>query len=356
MITVRTARSWRWAAPVVVAVGIGAGLGINGALSAGASPALPVKTPSQLLVALDKAQPHGLSGTVVQHSDLGIPALPDTMGADGTSLSSLLADSHTMRVWYAGADRQRMALLGNLGETDVIRNGRSMWLWNSDKNTAEHLTLPAHRAGKESPAPQQPLTPQQATDKLLAAVNPTTRVTVDATTTVAGRSAYQLVVRPRDTRSKVSSIRIAVDSATYTPLRLQIYASGKADPAAEIGFTHVSFATPGAEQFRFNPPGGAKVTEGRIGGAHTQSPAAEPTVVGTGWTQVLVVRGVDAADLSKGSGELGAVMSKLPRVSGGWGSGHLFTSSLVNALLTDDGRLIVGAVSPDQLYAAAAHR
>jgi hypothetical protein len=40
-------------------------------------------------------------------------------------------------------------------------------------------------------------------------------------------------------------------------------------------------------------------------------------------------------------------------VRGSWGSGKLLRSALVSALLTDDGRLVVGAVPPELLYAAA---
>ena len=42
----------------------------------------------------------------------------------------------------------------------------------------------------------------------------------------------------------------------------------------------------------------------------------------------------------------------LPRVSGTWGSGHLLKGTLFSALLTDDGRVVVGAVAPEALYAA----
>ena len=43
----------------------------------------------------------------------------------------------------------------------------------------------------------------------------------------------------------------------------------------------------------------------------------------------------------------------LPRVDGEWGSGRLLTSRLFSALLTDDGRLLVGAVEPGLLEQAA---
>jgi hypothetical protein len=49
------------------------------------------------------------------------------------------------------------------------------------------------------------------------------------------------------------------------------------------------------------------------------------------------------------------VLKSLPAVSGAWGSGHLLRGPLFSAVLTDDGRLAVGAVAPQMLYDALAH-
>ena len=48
------------------------------------------------------------------------------------------------------------------------------------------------------------------------------------------------------------------------------------------------------------------------------------------------------------------MLGSLPQVSGDWGSGRLLTSALFTVLVTDDGRVLGGAVGPDALYAAAA--
>jgi hypothetical protein len=48
------------------------------------------------------------------------------------------------------------------------------------------------------------------------------------------------------------------------------------------------------------------------------------------------------------------VLNSLPKVSGSWGSGRLLQSKLFTVLVTDDGRVLAGAVAPDRLYAAAA--
>jgi len=39
-------------------------------------------------------------------------------------------------------------------------------------------------------------------------------------------------------------------------------------------------------------------------------------------------------------------------VSGTWGTGHLLEGTVFSAVLTDDGRLAIGAVAPSALYDA----
>jgi hypothetical protein len=72
--------------------------------------------------------------------------------------------------------------------------------------------------------------------------------------------------------------------------------------------------------------------------------------VGSGWTTVLVA-GVPAVE---SDGDVAQLLSLLPEVSGDWGSGRIVSTRLVSVLLTDDGRVLIGAVSPERLYEAAA--
>ena len=102
-----TARA-RWLLPAGVAAAVAAAAGTV-ALSADAAPALPPKSAAQLLVDLQGADVTGLSGTVVQNAALGLPALPRVAGA--TDLTSLVSGSNTLRVWYAGPEKVRLALL-----------------------------------------------------------------------------------------------------------------------------------------------------------------------------------------------------------------------------------------------------
>jgi outer membrane lipoprotein-sorting protein len=372
----------RWLVPVTAGVAvIGGGVAV-GTLAATADPALPPRTAAQLLEDLRTSRLDGLSGTVVQRADLGLPQLANLAGlAGGNELTSLVTGTHTVRVWYGGPDRQRLALVDTLGEQDVLRNGRDLWTWNSRANTASHRTLPADGPDASS----VPATPADAADKALAAIDPSTAVTVGRSATVAGRSVYELVLTPRDKDSLVHQVRVALDAKEHVPLRFEVLADGAQEPAFEVAFTQVDFRTPDADQFRFSPPPGVTVTEekadapGRQHGDKAEAPGRQrPTdprpdgsdvrTVGTGWTTVLVARldeAGPAAPREPGRGapavpgggtegpDVGALLGALEKVSGDWGSGRLLTSKLFSVLLTDDGRVLAGLVTPERLYQVA---
>ena len=87
--------------------------------------------------------PAGISGTVTERADLGLPAIPDVGGDGSADWTQLLTGSHTLRVWSAGPAMSRVALLGSLGESDIVRNGADVWTWSSADNAATHLRLPS---------------------------------------------------------------------------------------------------------------------------------------------------------------------------------------------------------------------
>lgn len=372
----------RWLVPAAAAVAVVGGGAAVGTLAANAEPSLPERSAAQLLVDLQTARLDGMSGTVLQQADLGLPALAGlAAGASqgNVNLGSLLSGSNTLRVWYAGPEQARVALMGTLGETDIIRNGKDVWVWNSQERTATHRTLSGDAAehGTQPLPSGVPSTPQEAADAALKAVDPSTKVSTGRAARVAGRDAYELVISPRDTASLVAQVRLAIDAKEHVPLRVEVFAKGVDEPAVKVAFTQVDFARPDAEQFKFNPPPGTKVTEATeqgkaeagkapAGKADAAKPDAakpgtagesEPTVVGTGWTSVLVQK-VDTAGLTGGADAEAKqaidVLNQLPKVNGAWGSGRLLSGKLFSALLTDDGRALVGAVTPQRLYEIAA--
>jgi outer membrane lipoprotein-sorting protein len=307
-------------------------------------------------------------------------------------MTSLLAGSHTLRVWYAGPDRLRLAAPVQMGESDFILSGNTAWLWQSNTNSVTRFVLPADRGHQRKLArpknPVTPLTPQEAAKQALAAVGPTTRVTTETNVTIAGQPAYQLVVAPKSSQSLIGKITIALDAQHLSvPLRVQVFARGATSPAFQIGYTSISFVTPAAANFRFSPPPGAHVhtvtglANGMAGAMGAQAaPGKHPQIqmIGKNWLSVAVlpasavselagpgnaasVAGQAARSASGGGGTLsggavvGAMLGAAHPVSGAWGSGRLLHTSLVSMLITSTGHVLIGAVTPAVLYADVAH-
>jgi outer membrane lipoprotein-sorting protein len=269
----------------------------------------------------------------------------------------------------------------------------------------------APTGGPSSAAPSIPATPQAAASQLLRAIGPSTVVSVQSPVYVANRPAYQLSLTPRSSQSLVGEVLIAIDASRDIPLRVEVYGRGSAGLAYSIGFTSLSFGTPAAANFSFTPPPGATVNSqsvpgdpasllpglGLPTGAQPAAPtgAGKPQVIGSGWLTVAatpaspaVVAAVHqlltdhpAGGSSGGGGFFGSSSSAAPApsasagavvpvgpslaplqallaaaepVSGGWGSGRLLQTALVNVLVTNDGQILVGAVSPAVLYADVA--
>ena len=346
-----SSRRARWAVPagaLVVTGGVLAGSLIS---TAQAAPGLPARTPAQLLVEVADATTPPLTGTVVETASFGLPSLPGT--GNPTSLSSLLTGSHTIRVWYAGPRHFRLAVPQSLSESDVIRDGSTAWLWQSTLNKVTKFALPA-RAPAEA-VPQQPLTPQQAAQQVLAAVGPTTAVSVASNVTVAGQAAYALILAPKDHRSLVGQVQIDVDGRNGVPLRLQVFARGASTPAFQVGYTAIQFVTPAAADLSFTPPAGATVTRVNLGNGDHGQPAgtAGYSTIGKDWLTVLRLPSSDLTPSGGSDRVLSTLLGAATPVHGAWGSGRLLRTSLVSVLITDSGRAYVGAVQPSVLYDAA---
>ncbi|MEV4508713.1 sigma-E factor regulatory protein RseB domain-containing protein [Dactylosporangium sp. NPDC049525] len=357
----------RWAVPALAAVAVvGAGVAAK-TLAVAAEPNLPPRTAAQLLVDLQTAQLDGLSGTVVERADLGLPALPSLLGDQSSELTSLVSGKHTLRVWYSGPDKARVSLLGTQGQSDIIHNGLDTWTWNSKSGKAQHFkgSGDAENPSKGPAAipSDVPKSPQEAADLALKAIDPTTQVSIGNSAKIAGRDAYELVLRPRDTASLIGQVRLAIDAQEKLPLRVQVLAKGQSNPAFEVAFTQVSFARPDDGQFVFNPPAGTKVEEAdpAAAGAEGKPKVDESTsgekpksaVIGTGWTSVFVLRTGTPAQAAPGDAEAKKAQDAINQLPLGNG-GRTFNSKLFSVLITDDGRVLVGAVTPERLSQVAA--
>ncbi|QIY72751.1 outer membrane lipoprotein carrier protein LolA [Streptomyces sp. RLB1-33] len=373
----------RYVVPVAVVGVAAATIGLVPALADSGDPSLPKITAEQLIEKIAKSDVQQLSGTVKVSTDLGLPSLGGlesgmlsgaTKGSGGSSadpqskLMELASGTHTVRVAADGPDKAKVSVLENAAEYSVIHNGSDVWAYDSKSNEVYHSTAPAAEKGREKAPKDVPTTPKELADEALKSVDDTTSVTVDGTAQVAGRDAYKLLIKPKQSGSTVGAITVAVDAKTGVPLKFTLVPKSGGAAVVDAGFTQVAFAKPAASTFDFTPPKGAKVTEGKDS-KDTKAPESAPTrgdlgkgldglkTIGKGWSTIAEFdtggQGMPSGSSSEGGNVSGFLNSLGDHVKGKFGSGTVFSTRLVNALITDDGKVYAGAVTKDALVKAA---
>ena len=344
-------RLLRWLPAIVVPATIAVGA-IAIPLSAGAAD-LPVRSPEDVLRLVASSTTRSFSGTIDQTSDLGLPSLPKSVSnssaeASAASTIDLLTGDHTANVFADGPTKLRVQVLDELAERDAIRNGSDLWLYQSNGEKVTHVTLPAHQKSASTPAPDATATtPSQLAQRFLAAVDPSTQVTLGQEVKVANRDAYDLVLTPKTDATLVGSVAIAVDR-TGIPLQVQVTARGASTPAFQVGFQKFSDQAPDPSVFAFTPPKGATVTQQSAAKPEHTAGASrpKPTVSGTGWATIV--------ELPAGSVPASATSDPLfAQLTQSVTGGRALSTSLVSVLVTSDGRVFAGAVPVSALQTAA---
>lgn len=413
----------RWIVPAAVTALVVGG-GVAASASGDAVPDLPERTAAELLVALGEAEPTPFSGTVRTVADLGLPSLDDLGALTGEDvgtgtdplaiLNRLATGENSLRVWVGGPEQQRVSLLDDLAEVDLVRDGDVAWTYSSAEKTAVRYDLAAlaeraaaeHASGDEAvgtepeanEVPQDlatvdDMTPDELARTLLAEADETTEVMVGEAQVVAGRDAYTLVATPRDDATLVGGIEVAVDAATGLVLQVQVDARGQEDPAFVTGFTALDLQAPDAEVFAFTPPAGTTVLDGleeleakASDDAEGQQPdlgaleemlgdeeLPEPVVHGEGWSTVVELalpdapasdgsqtdggqtdgrpsEDAEAADQDEPAGDAAEALGGLTTEVEG---GTVFSTALLTVLVTDDGRVLLGSVDAETLQSYA---
>lgn len=356
----------------VVAVPLLAGAAIAVPMAASGAVDLPDKTPQELIAFAGASDVEALSGTIEQKSELGLPDIGALTGpmegaGDGPSsaqiedLVSLVTGSHTAKVYLDG-DSARLQVLDRLGERNVYVDGAAgeVWYVDSESQSATKLVLPdeeelrdAYGEGAEKPEAGDALpTPDEMLDEALARLDESTEVTVGTDARVAGREVYELVLTPRTDDTLVGDVRFAIDGETGVALSASVTARGATEPAFQVAFTQVDFSAPDASVFAFEPAAGLEVTEKDVplpidreqGELSTPQEETAPRVVGEGWSAVVELAnpGMDAEQ-----------QAMLDSVTTAVDGGRVVQTSLVSVMITDDGRILVGAVPTQRLVDVA---
>jgi hypothetical protein len=365
--------TWGGVAEVALAVLLVGGI-FTVAGGASTTPNLPPLTPEQLVASTIQglASPPPVAGHVSVDLGLGLPQLPNegpaAFARAGDLISYLLGD-HRLHVWRSSGGVRLTDLLPLAEKSLVVSVAeRDAWAWDSESYTAYHLRGPGDRPGAGGALatggtkgdgygpigfPAGLLDPVKLAGAAIAAITPTTAVSVSTPVRVAGRAAYELVLEPRSGETLVGSIRIDVDAERHVPLGVLVFARGASKPAISVVFTGVSFDPIEPSTFRFSPPPGAKVVEASDLAGHGAQEgskglglgeylAGPPRLFGHDWETIVAVPVSNLPEIV--GGPAGALLSRfLPF------SGPLLSVRLVDR--GDHGWLVYGAV-PQKALAA----
>ncbi len=292
--------------------------------------------------------------------------------ADIDDLMALVTGSHTAKVYLDGPNA-RLQVLDQLAERNVYVDGDAgeVWYVDSESVSATKFILPSEAeleqlkadAGEKAdaaPGDAAMPTPDELLDQALASLDESTEVTVGTDSRVAGREVYELILAPRTDDTLVGEVRFAVDGENGVALAASVTARGASDPAFEIAFTQVDFTAPDPAVFAFAPADGMAVTEKELplpsadghDGA-TMTDAATPVMIGEGWSTVIELPNATDAGTDVFAGLDPEQLAMLESVTTAVDGGRVLQTSLLTVLITDDGRVLAGAVPAERLVEAA---
>jgi hypothetical protein len=292
----------------------------------------------------------------------------------------------TGTVWAADG-KVRLSIHSALGSTQLAYDGRSLTFYNPKNDSAYRLALPSHERGKASSTGHAPPSVGDI-GKLLSGVGNDAVLSGAIPGNIAGRPAYTVEVRPRQSAGLVGSLALAWDATHGVPLRFAITPRGSDTPALELVVTNIRFGKlpagatsltlpPGTHTERVHLPskqrlqGAAKHVHSVTGAGavakavpfHLTAPA---TLAGRPRTEVrslgdgaLIVYGQGLDSLlvyEKQAGGHGVTLPAMAPVSVNGAAGHELSTTLGSILQFSTGRVtytVAGFQTADTILSAA---
>jgi len=393
----------RWI-PAVMAPVLVAASAVGFSVSANAAIDLPDKSASQILQLINTNPDIAFSGRVVKKAALGLPPMnimPDISQASIDQMAKSMpkemmdflpkasaqgelalaleffAGVHTANIYVDGVNKARLQVLDLISERNFIRNGSDLWFYDASKALVQHSVIdPAQEAQAKKDAlglfnansaklPFDATSPAAVADYFLSEAGKDTVFTVGKDAKIAGRGVYQITGAPRNAGSLVASVTISVDAATGLPLAVVVKAVGESTPAFEVAFESITFAKPDTSNFNFVVPTGSKVEEVPVpsrdaieklaaGKAPTAADKARvqaeaEKLIAQGWSAVVEVP-TDMVPAQITQLKENALFAELTKPVAG---GRIFSTTLMNVFIADDGRIFAGSVTQQRLLEAA---
>jgi hypothetical protein len=354
---------------------------------------LPDLSPTELMVMMQGAKPVEFTGVVLKTTNLGLPALelssmlseeevermrektpeefadfvPEVVASEGLAKAmELITGEHRVRI-FVGETGMRAQILDRMSQRDLIVNQEAVWTYDSREQVATYATIDQSKVEDNKLIAIRQMewyaaeigidltNPQAVADYVMSQIGDSSEVTVGVDHYKAGRTAYELIVKPNSSVSLVDSVVLSIDSETSVPLAATVYSVEQTEPAIQVGFESISFTDQDENLFTFTAPAGTEVTNlDEMQVPEYEAPEKEPIegekpqMVGEDWDSVVVMPAGDVSVLAEIQDNQ-LLSSLLKPVSGG----VAFETPLVKVLITNDGRIFAGAVTLSHLQKLA---
>jgi hypothetical protein len=261
----------------------------------------------------------------------------------------------------------RAQILDRMSQRDLIVNQEAVWTYDSREQVATYATIDQSKVEDNKLIAIRQMewyaaeigidltNPQAVADYVMSQIGDSSEVTVGVDHYKAGRTAYELIVKPNSSVSLVDSVVLSIDSETSVPLAATVYSVEQTEPAIQVGFESISFTDQDENLFTFTAPAGTEVTNlDEMQVPEYEAPEKEPIegekpqMVGEDWDSVVVMPAGDVSVLAEIQDNQ-LLSSLLKPVSGG----VAFETPLVKVLITNDGRIFAGAVTLSHLQKLA---
>ncbi|MFZ9744753.1 MAG: hypothetical protein ACO3BY_04465 [Aquiluna sp.] len=354
---------------------------------------LPDLSPTELMVMMQDAKPVEFTGVVLKTTNLGLPALelssmlseeevdrmrektpeefadfvPEVVASEELAKAmELITGEHRVRI-FVGETGMRAQILDRMSQRDLIVNQEAVWTYDSREQVATYASIDQSKVEQGKLSAMQQIekyaaeigidltNPQAVADYVMSQIGDSSEVTVGVDHYKAGRTAYELIVKPNSSVSLVDSVVLSIDSETAVPLAATVYSVEQTEPAIQVGFESISFADQDENLFTFTAPAGTEVTnldEMQVPEYEaTEKELLEgekPQMVGEDWDSVVVMPAGEVNFLAEIQDNQ-LLSSLLKPVAGG----VAFETPLVKVLITNDGRIFAGAVTLTHLQKLA---
>jgi outer membrane lipoprotein-sorting protein len=167
------------------------------------------------------------------------------------------------RLW-AAKDHLRLELQSGSGggDSQIVVNHRSWWIYESSSNTVYRGTLPGdHGKSAEKGHADNGIPSVAEITKKISEASKNISLSGAIPSTVAGQPAYTLRVTPKHDGGLLGAAELAWDAVNGVPLRVAVYAQGSNTPVLELAATNINFGDVPASDFNVSPPSNAKVVK-----------------------------------------------------------------------------------------------